>query len=173
MFPVVLHKEHCSQLVQELINTLRLRQNGRHFPDDIFKLHFLDDNVQISIKISLKFVPNGPINDIPALVQIMAWHQPGDKPLSIQIMLSLLTHKCITLHLNELTPKTYMYIVVNTTSLMIRYSRQRFFCETLFRVHLQHCLLYERKYKFSGFIIVQMIKVIYQCISIQYLDICP
>ena len=29
----------------------------------------------------LKFVPQGPINNIPALVQIMAWHQTGDKPL--------------------------------------------------------------------------------------------
>ena len=36
----------------------------------------------ILIQISLKFVPKGPINNIPALVQIMAWPQPGDKPLS-------------------------------------------------------------------------------------------
>ena len=33
-------------------------------------------------KISMKFVPKGPINNIPALVQIMAWRRPGDKPLS-------------------------------------------------------------------------------------------
>ena len=25
-----------------------------------------------------EFVPKGPINNIPALVQIMAWHCPGD-----------------------------------------------------------------------------------------------
>ena len=65
-----------------LINTFRLRQIGRHFPDDIFKCIFLNENVQISIKISLKFVPNCPIDNIPALVQIMAWCWPGDKPLS-------------------------------------------------------------------------------------------
>ena len=41
--------------------------NGRHFPDDIFKCIFLDENVSISIKISLKFVPKGQINNIPAL----------------------------------------------------------------------------------------------------------
>ena len=35
----------------------------------------LNKNVYISIKISLKFVPKGPINDIQALVQIMAWRQ--------------------------------------------------------------------------------------------------
>ena len=36
--------------------------------------------------ISLKFVPKGPINNIPALVQIMAWRQTGDKPLSEPMM---------------------------------------------------------------------------------------
>ena len=44
----------------------------------------------------LKFVPRGPINNIPALVQIMAWRQPGDKPLSEPMLVSLLTHICIT-----------------------------------------------------------------------------
>ena len=62
-------------------NTLRPRQNGRHFPDYIFKCIFLNENVLISIKFSLKFIPKGPINNIPALVQIMAWRRPGDKPL--------------------------------------------------------------------------------------------
>ena len=79
------------------VNTLRLRQNGRHFlPDDIFKCIFLNENTWISIKISLKFVPKGPINKIPALVQIMAWRRSGDKPLSEPMMASLLTHICIT-----------------------------------------------------------------------------
>ena len=32
--------------------------------------------------ISLKFVPKGPINNIPALVQIMALRRSGDMPLS-------------------------------------------------------------------------------------------
>ena len=48
--------------------------------DDIFKCIFLNENAWISIKISLKIVPKGPINNIPALVQIMAWRRPGDKP---------------------------------------------------------------------------------------------
>ena len=65
-----------------ILNTLRLRQNGCYFPDDIFKCIFFSENVWISLKISLRFVPNGPINNIPALVQIMAWRRPGDKPLS-------------------------------------------------------------------------------------------
>ena len=79
-----------------MFNTLRPRQNGRHFPDDIFKCIFWDENVWISIKISLKFVPGGPNNNFPALVQIMAWHRPGDEPLSEPMMVSLLTHICVT-----------------------------------------------------------------------------
>ena len=71
---------------EPVINTLRLRQNGRHFTDDIFKCIFLNENAWILISISLKFVPKGPINNIPALVQIMAWHQTGDKPLSETMM---------------------------------------------------------------------------------------
>ena len=38
------------------------------FADDIFKCIFLNENVWISIKISLKFVPKGPIDNILALV---------------------------------------------------------------------------------------------------------
>ena len=78
------------------LNTLRPRQNGRHLPDDILKCIFLNENIQISIKISLKFVPNGPIDNIPALVQIMAWRRPGDKPLSELMIASLPRHKCVT-----------------------------------------------------------------------------
>ena len=73
---------------EQWINTLRPRQNGRHFPDDIFKRVFLNEKLWISIRISLKFVPKGPITNITALVQIMAWHRPGDKSLSEPIMVS-------------------------------------------------------------------------------------
>ena len=78
------------------VNTLRPRQNGRRFPDDIFKCIFLNENAWISIKISLKFVPKGPINNIPALVQILAWCRSGDKPLSEPMIVSLWTHICVT-----------------------------------------------------------------------------
>ena len=64
------------------INSLRPRQNGRHFADAILKCISLIENVGIPIKISPKFVPKGPINNFPALVQIMAWRRSGDKPLS-------------------------------------------------------------------------------------------
>ena len=60
------------------LNTLGPRRNGQHFTDDIFKRIFLNENVWISIKIALKFVPKGPIDDIPALVRIVDWRRPGD-----------------------------------------------------------------------------------------------
>ena len=78
------------------INTLRPTQNGRHFPDDIFNCIFLNENIWILIKISLRFVSEDRINKIPALVQIMAWRRSGDKPLSEPMMVSSLTHICIT-----------------------------------------------------------------------------
>ena len=77
-------------------NTLRPRQNGRNFADDIFKCIFVNENVWIPIKISPKFVPKGLINNIPALVQIMAWRRPGDKPLSEPMKVRLPTHICVT-----------------------------------------------------------------------------
>ena len=78
------------------VNTLRLRQNGRHFADDMFKCIFLNENVWIAIEISLKFVPKGSINNNPALLQIMVWRRPGDKPLCETMMVSSLTHICVT-----------------------------------------------------------------------------
>ena len=82
-------------LLPSHLNTLRLRQNGRHFADDVFKCIFLNENVWILLQISLKFIPKCPIKNIPSLVQIMAWRRPGDKSLSEPMMVSLLTHICV------------------------------------------------------------------------------
>ena len=78
------------------LNTLKPRQNGRHFADDIFKCIFLNENARISLHISLKLVPKVRIINTPALVQIMVWRRPGDKPLSEPMMVSLQTHICVT-----------------------------------------------------------------------------
>ena len=96
------HQNSISQQTPNLLLTwglfksLRPRQNGRHFADNIFNCISLNENVWVPIKISLKFVPKGPINNIPALVQIMAWCRPGDKPLSEPTMVSLPTHIWVT-----------------------------------------------------------------------------
>ena len=50
----------------------------------------------ISLTISLKWVWKVRINNIPSLVQIMAWRRPGDKPLSEPMMVSLLMHICVS-----------------------------------------------------------------------------
>ena len=85
-----------SQSTTICLNTLRYRQNGRYFADVIFKCIFLNANASISLKISLKFVPKGSIDNIPALVPKMAWRRSGDKPLSEPMMISLPTHICVT-----------------------------------------------------------------------------
>ena len=63
------------------VNTPRPRPNGRHFAD-IFKCIFLNESVWIPIKISKKFVPEGPINNIPS----------SSEPM----LVSLTTHICVT-----------------------------------------------------------------------------
>ena len=62
----------------------------RHFPDDISKCIFLTENVWISIDMLLNILRKGSINNIPALVQIMAWRRPGDKLLSESMMVKFI-----------------------------------------------------------------------------------
>ena len=70
-----------------VINTLRPRQNWRHFADDTFKRIFVNENVSIFIEISLKFVPKDPINNnrsigsdnglAPSRRQAIIWSNDG------------------------------------------------------------------------------------------------
>ena len=53
----------------------RLTHWGRDEMDDILQTTF-------SSAFSWTFVPMGPIDNIPALVQIMVWRRQGAKPLS-------------------------------------------------------------------------------------------
>ena len=93
LYPVTLHIVSVSP---STVNTLMSRQNCRHFADDIFKCISWNKNVWISLKITLKFVPNVRNNNIPALVQIMARYRPGHKPTSEPMVVSLLTHIYVT-----------------------------------------------------------------------------
>ena len=83
-------------------NTLRPKQMDAISQTTFSNCIFLNENVGIPIKISLMFVPNGPINNIPALIQIMAWHHSGDKPLSEPMVVNLQTHLYASLVFNEL-----------------------------------------------------------------------
>ena len=71
-----------------------LRHWQRPFVYHLFNSIFVNENVWLLIKILLKIVPLGQINNIPALIQIMAWRRPGGKPLSEPMMVSLLMHIC-------------------------------------------------------------------------------
>ena len=73
-------------VANSLLNTSRPEQNGHQFADDIFKFIFLDENCCTLIKILLQIVPVDLVNDIEALVQVMAWRRPGDKPLHEPIL---------------------------------------------------------------------------------------
>ena len=88
--------EGDTSLNHYFVNTMRSRLNGRHIPDDIFKMIFVNENVWISINISLKFVLRGPVNNISTLVHAMAWRRPGGEPLSEPMMVRLPTHICVT-----------------------------------------------------------------------------
>ena len=65
-----------------------------------FQMHFRDENVGISIKISLKFVPKALINDILAIVQIMLG---ADQATSHYLNQWWLSYRRIYVSLNELT----------------------------------------------------------------------
>ena len=84
-FKFHLHLYYVFWCPRKAINTLRPIQNGHHFLD-IFICVFLNEKVWISMAISLKFVSHGPMKNMSALVQIMAWRRSGDKPLSEPMM---------------------------------------------------------------------------------------
>ena len=46
----------------------------------------MNEKFRIFIRISLKLIHNGPIDNESALVQIMTWRRKGDKPLPEPLM---------------------------------------------------------------------------------------
>ena len=65
--------------------------SGRHF-----QMHFLEWKCINFDYYLTEICSQGPNQQIPALVQIMAWRLPGNKPLSEPMMVSFLTHICVT-----------------------------------------------------------------------------
>ena len=65
----------------DTVNSSSSGHNSSHSADGTFKPIFIKENYCILIRISLKFVPKGPIDNKPVLVQVMAWRRSGDKPL--------------------------------------------------------------------------------------------
>ena len=60
------------------------------FADDNFNCIFLNENEKIPIRFSLNFIPRSPIDDKPALVEVMAWRRTGDKPLPEPMLIQLI-----------------------------------------------------------------------------------
>ena len=75
------------------INTWRLRQNCCQFADSIFIFIFLNENCWNFIQISLEFVSKDVIDNTLVLVEIMAWHQAGNKPLSEAMAVACMSQK--------------------------------------------------------------------------------
>ena len=88
--------QYTDNMARSTFNTLRPRQDGRHFADDSFTCIFFNENCCIWIKFSLKYISKGPIDNNRALVQIMAWRRSCDKPLYEPMMIILPTHICVT-----------------------------------------------------------------------------
>ena len=67
---------HIHIIIGEVSNQVRINlfqqgfhgQTGPNFADKIFNRIFTNEKVRILIKISLKFVPTGPIDNNPALL---------------------------------------------------------------------------------------------------------
>ena len=55
--------------------------------DDIFNCIFFNENDRIVIQISLNYVSRSPIDNKSALVQAMAWHRTGNKPLPEAVLI--------------------------------------------------------------------------------------
>ena len=89
-------------MTDEILSYVQLTHRGRHKMVAISQTTFSNGfswmkmyEIRLTFHSSL-FVPKGQINDFSALVQIMAWRRPGDKPLSEPMTFSLLTHTCVT-----------------------------------------------------------------------------
>ena len=73
-------------LCLNVLTLLPLDKMAAILADDIFKCIFWNEKFCIMNKISLRFVPKDPIDNNPALVQIMAWCRIGDRPLSEPVL---------------------------------------------------------------------------------------
>ena len=89
-----LKDKRATLVIQFVINSLRLRQNGCHFEDNIFQFILIIIMLSIQIQISLKFVPKGYINNKVALAVLMAKHWTGDKPSSEPMMVKFADAYC-------------------------------------------------------------------------------
>ena len=80
----------------DIISHIEAETNLPPFPRRNLHMHFCECNCIYFSKDFTEVFRKGPFSNIPALVQIMTWRRPGDKPLSESMMVSLFTHICVT-----------------------------------------------------------------------------
>ena len=68
-----------NQIISSEANTLWAKQNAKHFAGDIFKCILLNEKYCILITM---WMSKGKIIIKATLVQVNAWHRPGDNPLA-------------------------------------------------------------------------------------------
>ena len=79
-----------------LVDVIVLTHWGRDQKDAISQTTFSSAFYWMKMYELQQKIPKGPVNNILALVQIMAWRCPGDKPLSEPMLVSLPTYICVT-----------------------------------------------------------------------------
>ena len=89
--PPIQDKMHVKPEVWQMgLTHLPLDKMAAILADDIFNCFFLYENDRIQIQISLKYVPRSPIDNMLALVQVMAWCRTGDESLPEPMMTQLI-----------------------------------------------------------------------------------
>ena len=82
-------------ILRNTFNTLRPRRNYYHFAEDIFNYILLQCmNFAYDFRI-VEFLPKVRINNVPALLQIMAWRRASDEPLSEPTLASVFAFLCL------------------------------------------------------------------------------
>ena len=69
-----------------VLQTVRSKHKGWKFADNIFNHISFKENIHILIQNFLNFVCIDPTDNISALVQVMAWHRTGAKPIPETMM---------------------------------------------------------------------------------------
>ena len=73
-------------LVPNALTQLSMDKMATILANAIFKCVLFNEKDKISIQFSLKLVPRSPIDNKPALVQVMDWRGTGNKPFPEPMM---------------------------------------------------------------------------------------
>ena len=90
--PGPLFSDRSADMAGQHLTYLPLDKMAAILADDIFNCIFLSENVKILIQISLKYVSRSPIDNTPAMVYVMAWHQTSDKPFPGPMLTHFMMH---------------------------------------------------------------------------------